>query len=651
MLKSTILKKGSRENKKLSLIMAIIFLFTMFSFTIPVGAANISANINWSLLTRKTATDYTYALNIYKGHENSYATNQSYKDSVTYMKAGILRIHRAQMMQDSSSNNAGWVKNPTNSNYAWDTAKIDTVLNNIVPLAGTIMLNIVNWPAYMDDGTGKLKTDMYDEYAEFCASLLNYVKSKSYFSKIKYWEITNEKDSKYDGNCGELAKVYNAVATRLRQIDSTIKIGGPAFTWYHKTVNNDAFIGAAYQQLDFVSYHTYPSGSTSDSNAKVWDSAQNMGSATNAMRTSINKFTTKSIELFHDEYNISWNPPDSKMTSSVGMVFDALSMIAIANAGATGSMAWNECDGWYGKVNSDTNFTKRPAAHLYKVYNDDMKGNIVSSSTSDKTQLDIMAVKSGTWKKFTLINRSGADKTVQLSFSGWTNIPSSFTVKKMTGSGLAYSTADYAALTGTGGYTVPANSVIVFVCDDSGSATPTPTPTATPTPTPTPVPVGTSIRVNAGGSSYTDGAGNAWSPDQQYTSGSWGYVPVSSTSSLTSSTENAIANTTDDPLYQVTRYDKQGNLEYRFTVPNGSYKITLKFSENYTWASNGYRVFNIQLESATVLSNFDIYASAGGKNKAIDKSYTVNVSDGLLNVVLVKVTQNPSVAAIEVVQQ
>ena len=71
---------------------------------------------------------------------------------------------------------------------------------------------------------------------------------------------------------------------------------------------------------------------------------------------------------------------------------------------------------------------------------------------------------------------------------------------------------------------------------------------------------------------FTDGAGRVWDADRAYgTTGPWGYTAGKAVSSTT-----AVANTTDDPLYQ--KYRELAG-EYRFQVPNGSYQVTLKFAE------------------------------------------------------------------------
>jgi len=89
---------------------------------------------------------------------------------------------------------------------------------------------------------------------------------------------------------------------------------------------------------------------------------------------------------------------------------------------------------------------------------------------------------------------------------------------------------------------------------------------------------------------------------------------------------------------------------YKFDVPNGTYTVLMRFAEVYYSAAN-VRVFDIKLEGQTVESNFDIYARAGGKNKAYDLTKTVTVSDGRLDIDFVKKAgydDDPTIHAIQV---
>jgi len=158
------------------------------------------------------------------------------------------------------------------------------------------------------------------------------------------------------------------------------------------------------------------------------------------------------------------------MNNEIGMVYDALSLISIAKSGPTGVMAWNESDGWYGKLGGPSTYDIRASANLYNFLNTDMCGPIKTSTTADSKKVDIMSVKTGSWDKILLVNRSETNQAVQLSFSNWQITPTAntmFTVKRIYGWGTAYDTVKYSDLTGAAGLSLGANSVAILVLDES----------------------------------------------------------------------------------------------------------------------------------------------------------------------------------------
>ena len=149
-------------------------------------------------------------------------------------------------------------------------------------------------------------------------------------------------------------------------------------------------------------------------------------------------------------------------------------------------------------------------------------------------------------------------------------------------------------------------------------------------------------RVNAGGGAYQDAAGNWWAADRPFAAGTWGYVGAATG---TFTTTQPIAGTSADPLYQS---ERNGMSEYRFSVPNGTYTVTLRFSENVL-AGAGQRVFDVKAEGTAKLVNLDIFAAAGNARfKAVDRTFTVAVSDGVLNLEFVAKVRKPKVGAIMV---
>ena len=215
----------------------------------------------------------------------------------------------------------------------------------------------------------------------------------------------------------------------------------------------------------------------------------------------------------------------------------------------------------------------------------------------------------------------GPSQTQQFTatVSGSSNTSVTWSISPSTGS-----------ISSTGLYTAPAtisSSQTVTVKATSVADT---TKSATATVTLTP-PAFTPIRVNAGGPSYTDPSGNAWSADTGFDTGS------------TYSTTQTISGTTTPILYQTERF---GTFQYQFTVPNGSHTVNLKFAEIY-FTTAGQRVFNVAINGTTVLSNFDIVAQAGAFT-AIDKSFPVTVSGGTLTIRFTPTVNNAKISAIEI---
>ncbi len=161
---------------------------------------------------------------------------------------------------------------------------------------------------------------------------------------------------------------------------------------------------------------------------------------------------------------------------------------------------------------------------------------------------------------------------------------------------------------------------------------------ATPTPGALPTasfmgPVST-VSINAGGPAI----GSFWA-DQFFARGATfrNDTPVD-TSSLGAGAPPA-------ELFNTERYG-----EMTYTIPDrlGAQRVTLYFSEGYI-DRKGARVFDVKINGTMVLDRFDIFAAAGGQNRAIARTFTT-VADGKGQVVIdfVAHVENPKISAIVV---
>jgi len=145
------------------------------------------------------------------------------------------------------------------------------------------------------------------------------------------------------------------------------------------------------------------------------------------------------------------------------------------------------------------------------------------------------------------------------------------------------------------------------------------------------------VRVNCGGTEYTDGSSNVWSADTNYNTGNTG------------STSDAIAGTTDDELYQAYRWDPEAapDLDYAFTVENGNYTVNLHFADIYH-SSAGQRIFDVYVEGVLEVDDLDIISEVG-TDTAHTENISTTVSDGELNITLDRGSAgNPMISAIEI---
>ncbi|MFE4591398.1 S8 family serine peptidase [Streptomyces laurentii] len=149
------------------------------------------------------------------------------------------------------------------------------------------------------------------------------------------------------------------------------------------------------------------------------------------------------------------------------------------------------------------------------------------------------------------------------------------------------------------------------------------------------------VAVDAGATAAsTDTRGDGWRPDQEYKAGSYGYL--GSTGKV--ATAKAISGTADPELYRSAR---QGAYEYRFdNLPDGVYQVDLGFAELGN-AKPADRVMDVMAEGTEKVSNLDITLAAG-TFAAHDRTFTVEVTDGQLNLRFVDVAGKTLVNSVRV---
>jgi hypothetical protein len=141
------------------------------------------------------------------------------------------------------------------------------------------------------------------------------------------------------------------------------------------------------------------------------------------------------------------------------------------------------------------------------------------------------------------------------------------------------------------------------------------------------------LRINAGGPMLRNRDGTIWLED-------------SVEAGNTYSSQHAVSGTTVPEIYQTERFHSEP-FEYRLCVPNGKYRVKLRFAEIWFTAA-GQRVFRVSLNGSTVLDNFDVFREAGGAHRAVDREFVAHAAGGELRLRFDPIISNPKISAVEI---
>jgi Malectin domain len=178
-------------------------------------------------------------------------------------------------------------------------------------------------------------------------------------------------------------------------------------------------------------------------------------------------------------------------------------------------------------------------------------------------------------------------------------------------------------------------------------ATSTPVTTALSTSTPAATPTSTSVPASTPGRPSTIAIDSGGGPVGSF-------VADMDVSGGKTSTKTHVVDTsgvTDPAPQAVYRTERYGNFTYtvRNLTPGISYTVRLHFAEVY-WKAAGKRVFNVAINNTPVLRHFDIYAAAGGADRAVVKEFTTTPSSsGVISITYTSVVNNAQSSGIEIV--
>ena len=127
------------------------------------------------------------------------------------------------------------------------------------------------------------------------------------------------------------------------------------------------------------------------------------------------------------------------------------------------------------------------------------------------------------------------------------------------------------------------------------------------------------LRVRSGWpSAWVDSAGRQWQGDSYFLGGN----------ALVRTTNPARESDSIPPEMALYTSERWGHFSYALPVPEGKYRVTLKFCEGHYGHRNtgigglGSRIFDVFSNGVALLRDFDIFKEAGGEGRPVERSFS-----------------------------
>jgi hypothetical protein len=277
-----------------------------------------------------------------------------------------------------------------------------------------------------------------ESFAAYCAEWVKHFKSKG--MPVKFYEIMNEAwyyfwdgwDRTNTAKRKNYVTLLNAVYDRMRGVDNSVLIGTDSSTlrsFLDYFVNNGRGLG-------FLSFHKYDSGSTGDSDSKIFSAAKQSRFETTSTFYSPERarevwYNSRRVNLpvINSETNLSWlweDGTDPKIQKMSGAVWTALMIRSCITKGVQYSLYYRflssrngerrKPTGGYGfgLVNSDNDQPWYPY-YVHKMIGNNLKiGDLIISSSSSRSEISPLAWIDGNKLNLLLICEVDYQRAIRL---------------------------------------------------------------------------------------------------------------------------------------------------------------------------------------------------------------------------------------------
>ena len=276
----------------------------------------------------------------------------------------------------------------TNADNSTPEAYSNSVIETAVAYARAIGAEPLVQVPVLKDTTGSVPT------AQTAAAIVTYLNVTKSLG-VKYFSIGNEPDIYVDNghltsysadlNC----QTFAAFADAMKQVDPSIKIVGPDFSWKYQIGNaaNDwmsPFLTNCKNKVDIVAVHRYPISPASATAAAAQADAPAFRNMIRMLRAALDAQGMTTTPIAITEYNITWDgdPAKSTLPASPGTLPAALWTADVHGVALEEQLFsldyWSISEGWtLGILNGKA---PRPAYYALRLFAEHFGPTVIATS-------------------------------------------------------------------------------------------------------------------------------------------------------------------------------------------------------------------------------------------------------------------------------
>ncbi|HJN16399.1 MAG TPA: hypothetical protein QGH10_12930, partial [Armatimonadota bacterium] len=238
----------------------------------------------------------------------------------------------------------GAYKKPDEDGNWWDFEAIDTFIREARETWDVEELMFLpQWWIGEWDGKSEPTAEQFDRSSQALTQLVQRYGVAGPL-QVRYWVACDEWSGAeyWTANPEKFAEYYAGLVRDIKAVSTDLMVGGPVDAW-----PSSAIVEALLKEcpeLDFIAWNLFICGSADFPLDQLFAKTSALEREVLRSRQLSREILGKELPVMVSSYNVNfhaWDPPDTRMASPIGGVWNALALVHLARAGAFSGVMYN----------------------------------------------------------------------------------------------------------------------------------------------------------------------------------------------------------------------------------------------------------------------------------------------------------------------